>query len=394
MAILSGAHRAEVKRFHEGGRAITKILHIIPSFGFGGMEKVICSIINHTLHHYHHNILILNGDDRAFEWIQSDDIHHIKFFKNKNSFRFLIQLYKEIKNSSPDLLMTYNWGGTDAIWIGKLAGVKHIIHHEHGFSLEESYKTSHKRNLIRFILYRMASCLVSVSLNLALSIKINYWLPESKIKIITNGIDTSYYSPNLEVRLLMRNELHFSDNDFVIVFSGRLDPVKNFNLLLEVFDYCHKSDENIKLLIVGDGPERSKIEQICREKNIYTHLIMVGQRADVLPYLRAGDVFLLTSLTEQMPLTILEAMSVGLPVIASDVGDIRTIIDDGKDGFLRNIHHGCEGFATALLSLRQESNWQMMSRAARSKIVLAFQETMMVRCYQTLIDCILDHDRL
>ena len=120
---------------------------------------------------------------------------------------------------------------------------------------------------------------------------------------------------------------------------------------------------------------------------------MVGQKSEVLPYLRTGDVFLLTSLTEQMPLTILEAMSVGLPVIASDVGEICTIIDDGKDGFLRNIQDGCEGFATALLRLKQTSERQAMSHAARSKIVHGFQEAMMVRCYQTLIDSLRNHDK-
>jgi glycosyltransferase involved in cell wall biosynthesis len=121
---------------------------------------------------------------------------------------------------------------------------------------------------------------------------------------------------------------------------------------------------------------------------------MVGQRSEVLPYLRTGDVFLLTFLTEQTLLTILEAMSVGLPGVPSDVGDIRTIIDDGKDGSLRNIQDGCEGYVTALLRLKQASDWQTISHAARSKIVLGFQETMMVRCYQTLIDSLLDHHKL
>ena len=370
-----------------------KILHVIPSFGLGGMEKVICSIINHTFHQYQHSILSLDGDDRALRWIKTNNIHQIKFYKDKNFFRFLTQLYKEIKNLSPDLLMTYNWGGTDAIWIGRIAGIRHIIHHEHGFSIEEAHTTLPKRDIARFILYRMASSLVTVSSKLGSSIQAKYWLPRTHVKIIPNGIDTSHYSPDSHVRLLMRNELHFDEKDFVIVFSGRLDPVKNFELLLEVFEYCHKADRTVKLLIVGDGQERQKIEQICRQKNIHAGLVMVGQRSEVLPYLRAGDVFLLTSLTEQMPLTILEAMSVGLPVIASDVGEIRTIIDDGKDGFLRNIQDGCEGFATALLRLKQASDWQTMSHAARSKIVLGFQETMMVRCYQTLIDSLLDHHR-
>jgi L-malate glycosyltransferase len=235
----------------------------------------------------------------------------------------------------------------------------------------------------------VASFLVTVSSNLKRSMQQKYWMSDKQIKLIHNGIDSDHYSPDPGVRRWMRQELHFGEEDYVIVFSGRLDPVKNFKFLLDVFEYCYKVDRTVKLLIVGDGPERQKIERLSRQKNIHTGLVMVGQRLEVLPYLRAGDVFLLTSLTEQMPLTIMEAMSVGLPVIASDVGEIRNIIDDGKDGFLRSISDGREGFATALLKLKNSSDRHAMSLAARSKIVSGFQQKTMIQCYQTLMDDLL-----
>ena len=366
-----------------------KILHVIPSFGLGGMEKVICSVINHTSNRYQHTIVSLDGNDCAIKWINNDNIQRIKFYKDKNSSLYIKRLYTDIKNLSPDLLMTYNWGATDAIWIGRMAGIRKIIHHEHGFSIEEAQMTARKRDICRFIVYRMASVLVTVSSNLKISIRNKYRLSTRHVQVIPNGIDTDHYSPDFRSRLCVRKELNFDEEDFVIVFSGRLDPVKNFELLLDVFEYCHKADCRIKLLIVGDGPERQKIERISIQKNIHTSLVMVGQCFEVLPYLRVGDVFLLTSLTEQMPLAILEAMSVGLPVIASDVGEISNIVDDGKNGFLRNIHNGCAEFASAILSLKESSYRQTMSYAARSKILAGFQETMMVRRYQTLIDDLL-----
>jgi glycosyltransferase involved in cell wall biosynthesis len=366
-----------------------KILHVIPSFGLGGMEKVVCSIIDHTCFQYQHFILSLDGDNRATQWIKSNNVQKISFRKDKRFNQFLKILYREIKNLSPDLLMTYNWGAIDAIWLARLAGVKNIIHHEHGFSIEEAHMTVWKRDICRFLVYRMASLLVTVSSNLKRSIQQKYWLSDNRIRLIHNGIDSNHYAPDPCVRRWVRQELNFGEEDFVIVFSGRLDPVKNFKFLLDVFEYCHEIDRTAKLLIVGDGPERQKIEQLSRQKNIHTGLVMVGQRLEVLPYLRAGDVFLLTSLTEQMPLTIMEAMSVGLPVIASDVGEIRNIIDDGKDGFLRNICDGPEGFATALLKLKDSSDRHAMGLAARSKIVSGFQQKTMIQCYQTLMDDLL-----
>jgi glycosyltransferase involved in cell wall biosynthesis len=371
-----------------------KILHVIPSFGLGGMEKIICSIINHSFSQYKHIILSLDGNNRAFQWIKSSNVESLDFQKDESFSQYLKNLYKAINNASPDLLMTYNWGATDAIWLGRLVGIKNIIHHEHGFSIEEAKRTIWKRDICRFIVYRMVSALVTVSTNLRTSLQKKYWLSNNRVLLIPNGIDSDYYSPDNAMRQEMRKDLQFDDDDLVIVFSGRLDPVKNFELLLDVFERCHQVDPKVKLLIVGDGPERRKIEQLSRQKNIHIGLVMAGQRVEVLPYLRAGDVFLLTSHTEQMPLTILEAMAVGLPVIASDVGEIHHIIADGKDGFLRPTGAGVEGFAAALLSLKDASVRQIMRHAARAKIILSFQETTMIRRYQTLLDTLLRDPRL
>jgi L-malate glycosyltransferase len=371
-----------------------KILHVIPSFGLGGMEKVICSIINHTFSQYQHIILSLDGNNQAFQWVKADNVERVEFHKDESFSQYLRELYREIKHASPDLLMTYNWGATDAVWLGRLVQVKKIIHHEHGFSIEEAEKTMWKRDICRFIIYRMVSALVTVSTNLKISLQKKYWLSGNRVLLIPNGIDSDYYSSDNCMRQEMRKELQFDEDDFVIVFSGRLDPVKNFELLLDVFEHCHKVESKVKLLIVGEGPERQKIERLSMQKNLQTSLVMVGQRSEVLPYLRAGEVFLLTSLTEQMPLTILEAMAVGLPVIASDVGEIRHIIDDGKDGFLRNSGDGVEGFASALLSLKDASDRLTMSHAARAKIIMRFQETTMVRRYQTLLNALLRIPRL
>jgi glycosyltransferase involved in cell wall biosynthesis len=365
------------------------ILHIIPSFGLGGMEKVVCSIINRTSGYYKHFLLSINGNNSAFQWIRSNNLEEIDFCKNEGFTDYLQRMYRSIKKASPDLLMTYNWGATDAIWLARCAGIKRIIHNEHGFSIEEARATSWKRDACRLVVYRMASAIITVSSQLKNSLQKKYWLSDKKVQMIPNGIDSDYYSPDHNVRQRIRQELNLAASDYVIVFSGRLDPVKNFDVLLNVFKWCQSTDSKMKLLIVGDGPERQRIEHICRQKNIHGNVVMVGQQLEVLPYLRAGDIFLLTSLTEQMPLTILEAMSVGLPVVASDVGEIRHIIEDGKDGFLRDLRDGWEAFALALLRLKDSGERRAMGQDARAKIVANFQETIMVQRYQAIIENLL-----
>src|SRR5262249_13408751 len=141
-----------------------------------------------------------------------------------------------------------------------------------------------------------------------------------------------------------RKRLGFTDVNMVVGFSGRLDPIKNLDLLLHIFSSGVHKNPHLRLLIVGDGPEKKRLETLCHAKDIQHSVIFTGQRENVLPYLRAMDVFLLTSLREQMPMTILEAMAVGLPVMATSVGEIPHMIDDGINGFVRCLDTPVEVF--------------------------------------------------
>jgi len=364
------------------------IVHVVPSFSIGGMEKIICAFINHTISQYDHRILILNGGNDAKQWIDRNVVEEIPFYKDKSRLSYLRTLFNTLKDSSPDLLMTYNWGGTDAIWLGRLAGIEKIIHSEHGFNFEESRKTLWKRDSCRFLIYQFASMLITVSHSLKIEIQRKYRVRDHRVRFVANGVDADYYSPDFAERMKIRGELGFSDHDFIIIFSGRLDPVKNFDLLFAIFEHCHSIDHHIKLLIVGSGPEKGRIGRLCHMKKIDPDVVLVGETIEVLPYLRAADVFLLTSYREQMPLTILEAMAVGLPVMASNVGEIPNIIADGKEGFLVGIGDGPQKLAHALLRLRDPAMLRTMGNAARAKIVASFQERDMVAKYQAIIHSI------
>src|SRR6266699_6233391 len=130
---------------HFFGSVIMKILHIMPSFGLGGMEKVICSFINRTTE-YRHIITPLDGNRNARIWITNGEVQYIDFNKPSSRVNFFIKLYDIIKKVQPDLIMSYNWGGTDALWIGRIAKVKIIVHSEHGFNMDESKYTSKIRD--------------------------------------------------------------------------------------------------------------------------------------------------------------------------------------------------------------------------------------------------------
>ena len=363
-----------------------RILHVVPSFGFGGMEKIICAVIERTAHRHNHMVLALDGCTRAAAWIMHSEPLFIEFEKPGSRRLFFGSLFKALRLSKPDLLMTYNWGATDAIWLGRLAGIRNIVHSEHGFNVEEGTTTLWIRDCIRFLVYRLSSEVIAVSHELEDMLRCRFLLSKNKVRRIPNGVDPSYYSPNDAERRRVRKSLGFTDVECVLGFSGRLDLVKNLNLLLDIFTACKPYVNPVRLLVVGDGPEGERLKSRCYDEKIHPYVVFTGQQQQVLPYLRAMDVFVLTSLREQMPLTILEAMAVGMPVVATRVGEIPYMIEDGKDGFLLDLKAPVEEFVQPLRTLLCPSQRKSMGAAARQRVIERLSHQAMLKNYTNLID--------
>ena len=365
-----------------------RILHVVPSFGLGGMEKIICAIINNTVDCYTHDILALDQQTDAQRWLKEKPIPVIDFKKPNSQRAFFSDLYHFLRKTMPDLLMTYNWGATDAVWLGRAAGIRRVIHSEHGFNVDEVNATNWKRDAARSLVYRLASKVVVVSRELQTLLGRRYLLKATQVKRIPNGIDVSYYSADLTDRNQTRKRLGFSEPDVVIGFSGRLDPVKNLDRLLNIFASCFRQESHFRLLIVGDGPERKRLENLSREKSVQGYVVFTGQQEEVVSYVRAMDVFLQTSLREQMPMSVLEAMAVGVPVVATEVGEIPYLIDHGIDGFILEVDAPIEAYVRTLFALLSRPERARVGEAGRRKIVDHFEEKRMVQQYKTVIQAI------
>jgi sugar transferase (PEP-CTERM/EpsH1 system associated) len=362
-----------------------RILHVVPSFGLGGMEKIICAVINNTSDCYTHTILALDQLTDARKWLKEKTIAFVDFKKPNGRRQFFTDLYRVLQKAMPDLLMTYNWGATDAVWLARAAGIRRVVHNEHGFNVDELKTTNWQRDAVRSLVYRLASQVIVVSRELETLLQRKYLLKASQVTRIPNGIDAAYYSPDSTDRNRTRERLGFSEPDMVIGFSGRLDPVKNLDRLVDVFAGCLRQQSRLWLLIVGDGSERKRLESLCREKRIHDHIVFTGQQENVISYLRAMDVFLLTSLREQMPMTVLEAMAVGIPVVATKVGEIPYLIDHGIDGFILDVDAPIGVYVRLLLTLLSRRDRGRVGEAARQKIVDRFEEIAMVQQYNSVI---------
>jgi glycosyltransferase involved in cell wall biosynthesis len=212
----------------------------------------------------------------------------------------------------------------------------------------------------------------------------NERFPAEKVVVIPNGVDTRRFAPVPDV-LAARGELGIGPTDPVVTIVAALRPEKNHELFLSMAQRVSRQLTSAKFLVIGDGPRRAPLEQLALELNIEDRVKFLGSRSDVPRLLSASDVFALTSHNEANPVSILEAMSVGRPVVASNVGSIRDVVVDGHNGFL--VPPGdAEQLTNRILGLLEDPvRCQEMGASARKTVVAAWSVDNMVRNYECLI---------
>jgi glycosyltransferase involved in cell wall biosynthesis len=232
-----------------------------------------------------------------------------------------------IREISPDVLVTYNWGAIDAVIGATFGRLCPIIHTDDGFSADEAAGPKWRRVLTRrFVLSRVHSTVVpSRTLErVALSL---YRLPRSRVFWIPNGIDINRFQPRRD--LAWRRLYQIPDDAFVLGTVAVLRPEKNLGHLLTAFSAARL--DRSWLVIVGDGPCRTKLEELARRLGVGGNVIFTGSVPDPVPCYAALDMFVMSSVTEQMPVALLEAMACGLPALCTDVGDTREILGEESD---------------------------------------------------------------
>lgn len=159
-------------------------------------------------------------------------------------------------------------------------------------------------------------------------------LERNRIEVIYNGIDLFAHHPHRPSRGIVRQELQFADDDFVVMQVARLNRLKDHTTAFRAIKEVLYRVPNIRLVLVGDGEERAALELKCRNLGLRTHVDFLGSRSDVPHLLQGADVFLLSSISEGIPLTLIEAMATGLPCVATDVGGTSEVVSNGETGLL------------------------------------------------------------
>ena len=201
---------------------------------------------------------------------------------------------------------------------------------------------------------------------------VRFGVPINKIKVILRGVDTEIFHPDAEQRRALRERLGLKEDDIVILFAGRLVPVKGVSYFIEAAEMLLEKGKDsrshkLKFLVVGDGILRGKYE---KDKLLYESGIrFLGFRHDMPNVMNAADIFVLSSLSEGCPNAVLEAAACAKPVIASDVGAVKDIIIDGVTGLIvqpRNVNDLYNAMEKVIIELEQTNiGKEAMQRVTR-----------------------------
>lgn len=298
------------------------LLHVLPTFVPAGLEMRTVSLIGGFGGEFRHSILSMDGRIEAVERLAQDaPVRILPSLPKAGSLLTARRMRELLRREAPDLVLTYNWGAFDMLLAARSLGFHRVVHHEDGFNADEAGTFKRRRILARRAVLPGVHRLIVPSDRL-FNIATRLWkVPAEQIALIRNGIRLETYGPR-DGNPGLRRELGIPETATVIGAVGHLRAEKRFDRLL---DAC-AALPGVHVLIVGEGEMRPRLEERASRPDLAGRVHLAGYRPDPHRFLCTMDLFAITSDTEQMPLCLLEAMATGLPVVATEVGDIRAML--------------------------------------------------------------------
>ncbi|MBQ2820003.1 MAG: glycosyltransferase [Thermoguttaceae bacterium] len=267
-----------------------------------------------------------------------------------------------------------------------------ILFTEHGRFFPDFPNFKHK--IFNRIFMRSTDRITAVSQSVANAVIQNEGIPAARVEVIRNGIDEIRFTQNRmsePQKTALRTSLGLT-NERIILFTARLDPIKDHPTAIQAMKYLlnfpsiQTSDETPVLLLAGDGPERKTIESCVQENHLENRIRLLGERTDISELLQISDIFLLTSKSEGIPLTILEAFASGVPVVATDVGGIPEVINTEKNGLLAASGDFRQIALHLEKILKNPDTAAQITENARIRFEDEFTETQMLAQYEKIFE--------
>jgi len=365
------------------------VVHLVYSLGVGGLETLLVDCINRMpAERYRHAVVCLTGYTDFATRISQPGVELYALDKPPGlGLATHGKLWRLLRRLRPAILHTYNLAALEYAFTAAMAGVPVRIHAEHGRDAGDPQGLNPKHNFLRRRLVPFVDRFIPVSEDLQRWLKNVVRIPAAKTQFIRNGVDTDRFAAAGQAAA---TGSPWGPSDFVIGTVARVQDVKNHRGLVEAFvrlrELLPAQREHLKLSIVGDGPLLPALREQVAQAGLQDAVWLPGARADIAALLHTFSVFCLPSLAEGTPVSMLEAMACGLPVVASRVGGIPEVVSDGEHGFLPPAGDR-EALALALARYAADPALRRAHGAAgRARVQSGFSMATMLSDYTALYD--------
>jgi len=355
------------------------VMHLVPLLRVGGMEQGVVKLVNGLdRSRVRSSVVTFNAPDSLALALRPDVRLEVLAKRNGNDPRLVLHLHRLLRHHRPHIVHTHSWGTLlEGYMAARAARVPFVVHGEHG-TMEEGR--------VNVVLQRWAwhrvDRVVSVSSRLADRLAERIGFPRERIVTIRNGVDLDRF--RAVSREDARRALGLTPSQLVVGTVGRLVPVKDHANLLRAMAILRARGRQPGLVIVGEGPLRVELERLAGSLGLADSVRMLGARPDVESVLVALDVFVLSSKSEGLSNTIIEAMASGLPVVATSVGGADELVEHGRTGLLVP-REDPEALAEAVAALLDDAARRgEMGRAGRAKAEREFSLERMLAGYERL----------
>lgn len=307
------------------------LLHVFPSFAVGGAQMRFIQLANHFGPRYRHLIVAMNGEHEALSRLSADvDARLLTVAVKKSGPWSNLGSFRQIlRQERPDLLVTSNWGSIE--WaLANLSGLCPHVHMEDGFGPDEVSRQLPRRVWTRRLALRRATIMLPSQTLYRLAHDV-WRLPPHRLRHIPNGVDCRRFAGAADAALVAR--LGLDGPEPIIGTVAALRAEKNPGRLLDAFAQVVR-DRPARLVIIGDGPEMPRLQAMAGTLCLSRRVVFTGAMTQPERLLPAFTIFALSSNTEQMPLSVLEAMAAGKPVASTRVGDVGAMLCDENAPFV------------------------------------------------------------
>jgi sugar transferase (PEP-CTERM/EpsH1 system associated) len=362
------------------------ILHLVHRLTFGGAERVLVNYLNGSSQSLRHVLCSFFPADSFVSEIKSRNVEVVDLDKKKgNDLRIPFKLARICRQYGVDVIHCQGWGTylEGLLCAGLFLGRIKFVFAFHGKTIADLGVLPRRRIWAQRSGAVLGNAIITPSEEMRLDYAQTMGIDPKRIHVIHNGVDIDCFCPGTKASAV-RKEFNIGEQETVMGCVARFDPVKNFPGLINAFAAAKGKGVEARLLLVGDGPQMEELRALVNELGLKRDVLFAGRRTDVPQCLQAMDIYIQPSFYEGFSMTILEAMSSGLPVIAFDVGGTHEMLVHGVNGLLLQ-RNGDNVLEEAMIDLAEHlEKRREMGQHARAVIEERFSLAGMINKYDQL----------